>query len=65
MQQFKRLWRSKTFWLGVLSIAEPVIDAVINGLNWRQVLLAGFGALFILLRTQTSAAIGKGPEEQQ
>lgn len=54
----KSIFFSKTFWVtGVFPIIAAVSDALSSGLNWRQALMAGFGALAIILRGVTSKPV--------
>lgn len=54
----KSIFLSKTFWItGVFPVLAAVSDALANGLNWRQALIAGFGALAIVLRSVTKTPV--------
>lgn len=50
----KHVFLSKTFWItGIFPIIISVCDILTNELNWRQAVMAGFGAIAIVLRSLT------------
>lgn len=58
MNEVKSFLTSKTFWIaGVCPVAIAVIDAVTNGADWRQAVMAGLGAVSIILRRLTTGGI--------
>jgi hypothetical protein len=57
--EVKEWWKSKTIQLGAITFAMAALDALQSGVGWRQVVMAGVGALSIYLRTVTTQAVGK------
>jgi hypothetical protein len=56
------LWhRSRTIRLGAATVALALVDAVLSGLGWWQVVLAVVGAAGVWLRTLTTTPISGGP----
>ena len=56
---WKKLLKSRTFWLGVLTIAAAGADMLASGAGWRQIVVALIGAAIIILRTKTTEALTK------
>lgn len=56
---WSKLIKSRTFWLGVLTIAAAGADALASGAGWRQIVVAVIGAAIIILRTKTTEAVTK------
>jgi hypothetical protein len=58
MNKVKSIFLSKTFWIvGVAPVMMAVCDAISNGLDWRQVVMAGFGAAAVVLRSVTNSTV--------
>jgi hypothetical protein len=57
MKTAKKWYNSKTIWAGVAAIAAAVAEALATGLDYKAVLLAGYGALAVVLRTVTKTEI--------
>jgi len=60
MNEVKSIFLSKTFWAtGVAPIVAAIADVLSQGFDWRQAVMAGFGALAIVLRsvTKTKATV--------
>jgi len=55
----KKWYASKTLWAGVAMVAAAVAETLSTGLDYKAALLAGFGALAIVLRTVTTEGIEK------
>ena len=55
----RSLWRSKTIWLGLATIATAVMSAVVGGAGWQEAVIAAIGAVNIFIRTQTDKPIAK------
>lgn len=53
----KGILESKTFWYGMTVIAGSMVDALANGLSWRQALIAGIGAGIVVLRMWTEEPV--------
>ena len=53
----KKWYQSKTLIMGLAAIAAAVAETLATGLDYKAALLAGFGALAIVLRTMTSTEI--------
>jgi hypothetical protein len=55
----KPWYESKLIHTGMIHIAIAAGDAVINGLTWRQVVMACVGAVVIYLRSITTTGVTK------
>jgi hypothetical protein len=55
----KHWYRSKTIWLGVLTIAMSGLTAAQEGASWQQIAIGCVGAAIILLRTVTDKPVGR------
>ena len=55
----KSWYKSKTIWLGLLTIVTAAVSALTGGAGWHDAALAGIGAANIFLRTQTDKPVGK------
>ena len=55
----KKWYLSRSLWLGVIAIATAIITSIEAGASWEKITLAAFGALAVLLRTQTELPLEK------
>jgi len=60
-KQMKRWYESKLIWLGVLTVLGAVADGLAAGWGWRQLVVAGIGALIGVLRLATTKEITSPP----
>jgi len=58
-QLFKKWYLSKTVWLGAIACIVAGLEAYQNDPNWIVAALAAFGALSVVIRTQTSKKLTK------
>lgn len=59
--EMKRWYESKLIWLGVLTVLGAVADGLAAGWGWRQLVVAGIGALIGVLRLATTKEITAPP----
>lgn len=55
----KQWWRSKTIIAGVVAAAIGGLQMYQEGADWMAIALAVFGALAVVLRTQTTTKLTK------
>lgn len=55
----KPWYESKLIWTGTLAILTAVVQALETGADWKAAVLAGFGALVLVLRPLTNKALTK------
>ena len=55
----KKWYKSKLIQTGAIAVMAAVVASLQQGLDWRTTVLAGFGALVIVLRTITNEEVTK------
>lgn len=56
----KKWYQSRLVHTGVMTVLAAVLDGVVNGLDWRQIVVGSLGALIVVLRADTTKGIEKG-----
>lgn len=59
MQVIKKWYNSRLIQLGGAAVLSAVADGVLHGWGWRQIVWTALGALVVVLRVDTTKAVGK------